>query len=139
MTLRTSSATRFSVVSRSSVVFTTSATSSRRGSTSEARPVCEAVIFTSYIIAADWRGASTASFCNWQFVIGNLKIESGGPPQLRITICQLQILNVLQYTDIRKIAVALRIVQAVTNHVGIGNCEADVLRLDRLFAARRLV
>src|SRR5215472_907314 len=35
MTLRTSSATRFSVVSRSSVVLTTSATSSSRGSTLE--------------------------------------------------------------------------------------------------------
>src|SRR4029077_17938942 len=74
MTLRTSSATRFSVVSRSSVVFTTSATSSRRGSTSEARSVCEAVIFTSYIIAADGSGSSRGSICNWVFVIGYFKL-----------------------------------------------------------------
>src|ERR1019366_3306412 len=103
MTLRTSSATRCSVVSRSSVVFTTSATSSRRGSTSEARSVCAAVVFTSFILAAD------------KFAIENRRCKF---LQLQITNYQLQI---LQYADIRKIAVAFGIVQAVADHVGIGN------------------
>src|SRR4030081_3621310 len=120
MTLRTSSVTRFSVVSKSSVVFTTSATSSRRGSTSEARSVCEAVVFTSFIIAADGSGSSTASF-----VICNLKIKRPGT----ITNCPLQI---FQHADIRKIPIPFRIVQAVADHVGVGNREADILRLDRL-------
>src|SRR6266496_3006305 len=52
MTLRTNSATRRSVVSRSSVVLTTSATSSRRGSTPEGRGIGVAVICTVFIIAA---------------------------------------------------------------------------------------
>src|SRR5450631_3972202 len=121
MTLRTSSATRRNVVSRSSVVFTTSATSSRRGSTSEARSICEAVVFTSSIIAAG------------ELVIENRK---RGFVKLQITNYQSQI---FEHADIRKVSVALRIVQAVADHVGIGNGEADVVRLNRLLAARRLV
>src|ERR1700675_440693 len=100
MTLRTSSATRFSVVSKSSVVFTTSATSSRRGSTSEARSVCEAVVFTTFIIAADGSGSSTGSF-----VVGNFKINNAGSYNHK-----LQILKVFQHADIRKIAVSFRII-----------------------------
>src|ERR1700738_2145275 len=98
MTLRTSSATRLSVVSRSSVVFTTSATSSRRGSTSEERSVSEAVIFTSYIIAADGNGSSTGSTCNWRFVIGNLKLGDAG-----FYTYQAKLLKVFQHADIRKV------------------------------------
>src|ERR1700689_5230269 len=52
MTLRTSSATRRSVVSRSRVVLTTSATSRRSGSTSDGRRLDVAVLFTALILAA---------------------------------------------------------------------------------------
>src|ERR1700687_3969285 len=128
MTLRTSSATRRSVVSRSSVVLTTSATSSRRGSTSERRPVGEAVVFTGFIISG---GRSGSSHAHLQFVIGNLRIEDS-----RFHNYQLQI---FQHADIRKVAVFFRVVQAIADDVSIGNGEADVVRLDRLPAARSLV
>src|SRR5713101_2738629 len=52
MTLRTSSATRRNVVSRSSVVLTTSATSNRKGSTWVGAIVCAGPELTTFILAA---------------------------------------------------------------------------------------
>src|ERR1700690_592063 len=122
MTLRTSSATRRNVVSRSSVVLTTSATSSRRGSTWEACKVGAAVVFTGFILVH-----LQFAICNWQW-----KIESAREAKLRPVNSPLQI---FQHANIRNVAIALGIVQAVADHVGIGNGEADVVRLDRLYAA----
>ncbi len=47
--------------------------------------------------------------------------------------------EILDYANIRKIAIALRVVQAVADHVGSGNGKADVMRLDRLLPAGWLI
>src|SRR5262249_9113362 len=101
MTLRTSSATRRRVVSRSSVVLTTSATSSRNGSTCAGVLSCGELGLTGIMIAAVQR-------------------HVGASYQKARNCCRGE-LGVLDYTDVRQVAVALRIVQSVPNHIGIGD------------------
>src|SRR5581483_9571147 len=132
MTLRTNSATRFRVVSRSKVVFTTSATSSSSGSTL-GNPAWVSVAdiaaydnsrFGSYPLSArcyrevTWNQTATAFPCQQGRDGRSLARDDA---------------------DIGQVAIALRIVQAVTHNELIGNFETDVIGLDGLLAPRRLV
>ena len=48
-------------------------------------------------------------------------------------------LQIVKHANIRKIAVALRVVEAITDDVSVWDCEPNVLGLNRLLAARRLI
>src|ERR1022692_644910 len=143
MTSRTSSATRRSVVSRSSVVLTTSATLRRRRSPSLARSIWEVVVaFTGFIITADSSGDSKRTG------LGTSARASRPRNRRQGTGCRVEAqmiasfdtrLRVLDHADIRQIAVFFGIVQTVANNVSIGDREADVLRFYRLLTARRFV
>src|ERR1700730_10007864 len=123
MTLRTNSATRRSVVSKSSVVFTTSATSSRRGSTLDSISVWEAGICT---------------LLNHTSHSGGLRV--GAVPRIyegSLTAKQIEL--PWNDADVGQVAISFRMIEAVTNHKFVRNAEAHIIGVNRLFSARRLV
>src|SRR2546423_2431543 len=122
MTLRTNSATRRRVVSRSRVVLTTSATSSRKGSTWVGAISWAGLELTAFILAAasgprcTRREGSTAG------------VAVHGSPS-----------GILDHANIRQVSIALRIIEAIAHHIGIGDRETYVVRLDGHLAPRWLV
>ena len=76
-----------------------------------------------------------------RFVIGNSKLHCQLSQRDRWLCPQSPTLElqILEHADIREIAIAFRVVEAIADDIGIGNREADILSFDRLFAPRRLV
>src|SRR5579863_9835271 len=114
MTLRTTSATRRTVVSRSSDVASTSATSSRSDSTGS---------FPGFVRTEPIVFMITAPRS------GTLK----GPPDQP----QPGTLFTRHHTNVGEIAILLRVIQTVAYHKLVGNLEAHVVALQRQLAPRR--
>src|SRR5260221_13131262 len=114
MTLRTTSATRRTVVSRSSDVASTSATSSNSDSTGKRSGLERTELIVCMIAAA-------------------FPVPSSVGCSLRTVLLSRHDANVGQ------VAVLLRVVQAVADHEFVGDLEPNIIAFDRKLAARRLV
>src|SRR5581483_3947576 len=134
MTLRTNSATRFRVVSRSKVVFTTSATSSSSGST---------LGNPAWVSVADIAAYDNSRFGSYPLSArcyrGSDLEPDGNRVPMRARAGRDGRSLARDDADIGQVAIALRIVQAVAHNELIGNFETDVIGLDGLLAPRRLV
>src|SRR5438270_4908125 len=120
MTRRTTSATRVSVVSKSSEVANTSATSSSRSSTGR-RFGLETTEFTLVMIAA---GLST--ICNRK----SRRRERSGI--LKRTHARR--LFSWYNADVSQISILLRVIQAIADHKFVGNLESDVITFEWQFS-----
>src|ERR1700685_2196194 len=126
MTLRTTSATRLRVVSRSSDVANTSATSSSSDSTGK-RSGLEMTELIARMIAAAFgfprrirrSNRSTGELC-WS------------------ASCRAKLLSG-HNANVGQVAILLRVIQAVADDKFVGNLEANVVALERKLASRGLV
>src|ERR1035437_7173309 len=127
MTLPTTSATRRTVVSRSSDVANTSATSSSSDSTGNRSGLESTEPIRSYdssrVPRSSWLAGSA----------GSKGVSSTQLGATRAALFSRYNANVCQ------IAVLLRVIQSVAHHKSIGNLEPDIVALQRKLAPRRLV
>src|SRR5712671_5754609 len=124
MTLRTNSATRRRVVSRSSVVLTTSATSSSRGST--------------WVGVISWAGLELTDFILAAALPAALRSREW-LGEVRNAIHWRRRSGILDYANIGQVSIAFGIVQSISDDVSVRDGKPDIVRLDRLLAPRRLV
>src|ERR1700722_15383539 len=131
MTLRTTSATRRRVVSRSSEVASTSATSSSKGSICKCCAGLERTDPIVSMIAAGFRETESTP------------VRSGFCRLLGVRQCCAAFLSTTllprHYADIGQGAVALRVIQPIADHQFIGDLEADVIALKWKLAPRGLI
>src|ERR1700739_2681333 len=115
MTLRTTSATRRSVVSRSSDVAKTSATSSSKDSTGRRSGLEMTELITRYDSS---RAAGLISAIS--YAASRVSTQDSCPQAADQLFSR-------HNTDIRQIAILFRVVEAVADHELVWNLEADVI------------
>src|SRR5580658_9506121 len=130
MTLRTTSATRRTVVSRSSDVASTSATSSSSDSTGKRSDLESTEPIVRMIAAAFPCYAEAIAARKGVSILGALlffrQLFSGE-------------LFSRYYANVGQVAILLRVVEPETNHKLVGNLKSDVISFQRKLAPRRLV
>src|SRR5581483_8055191 len=112
MTFRTSSATRRKVVSRSSVVLTTSATSSSNGSTADTFPTWVWETPTVLMISVS-RNRTADAGCRGLFPWND--------------------------ANVGQIPVPFRVIKTVADNKFVGDFEAHIIAFNRLFSAGRFI